>query len=236
MKRLMQIVLWAGLGVGLAAHAADPATDAMQQAYAPYRAALFRTNSQAQAESVQAIAQARQAWQSIIERFGKQPPLPYAGDAAFGSTLADVARVYVQAAHEIEAGQLTQAHETLERVRDLLAELRQRNGVVVYSDHMNAYHAEMEHVLQQGKALAATPEGRLTLIERVGVLGYLADRLRSEAPSSLAGNASFTQALSSLEASVSALRRAALAQDPAAIGQALGQLKKPYSQLFLKFG
>ena len=34
----------------------------MQAAYAPYRAALFRTNSKAQAESEQAIAQARQAW------------------------------------------------------------------------------------------------------------------------------------------------------------------------------
>ncbi len=53
-------------------------TDAMQAAYAPYRDVLFRTNSKAQAESEQALAQARRAWADIVARFAKQPPAPYA--------------------------------------------------------------------------------------------------------------------------------------------------------------
>lgn len=56
--------------------AADPVTDAMQAAYAPYRAALFRTNSKAQLESEQAVAQAHQAWKAISERFAGKPPAP----------------------------------------------------------------------------------------------------------------------------------------------------------------
>ena len=35
--------------------AADPFTDAAQKAYAPYRAALFKTNSNSQAEAQQAM-------------------------------------------------------------------------------------------------------------------------------------------------------------------------------------
>lgn len=45
--------------------AADPVTDAMQKAYVPYRAALFKTNSKSQPESKQTITQAQHAWSEL---------------------------------------------------------------------------------------------------------------------------------------------------------------------------
>ena len=224
-------VLWAG-----AARAADPVTDAINEAYGPYRAALFRTNSKAQAESAQAVAQAQQAWQALTERYAAQPPIPYDRDPGFVASLQAVHKVYAQAAAEVAQGQLTQAHETLEQARDLMAELRRRNGVVVYSDHMNAYHAEMERLLEQEQALTSSPQALLTLLKRVGVLEYLAARLRSEAPPKLQGQPEFMEALQALEGSVTVLHRAAMKQDAAAVREALGRLKGPYSRMFLKFG
>jgi hypothetical protein len=217
--------------------AADPATEAIQAAYVPYRAALFRTNGKSQPESEQAIADAMRAWSAVGERFAGAPPLPYAGDVRFAATVDEVAAVYREAERLIRAGRLADAHEELEKVRDLLADLRQRNGVVVYSDHMNAYHAEMEHVLGEGPRLLREPQGALLLMARVGALEYLAERLRTKAPPALQGDAEFNAGQKAVEGSVAALKRALLdGQDAAAIERAIGGLKGPYGRLFLKFG
>lgn len=219
-----------------AVRAADPVTDAMQAAYAPYRAALFRTNSGAAAESAQALDVARARWQQIADQFGAKPPLPYEGDAAFAGTLKDVLAVLDQARGQVAGGKLNEAHETLERVRDLLADLRRRNGVTVFSDEMNAYHEAMERVLNDGPAMIAAADGQLQLMASVGALQLLAARLRSEAPARLRGDTEFTPMLSALEASVAALRAAVIANDRDAIRRALGALKQPYSRMFVKFG
>lgn len=219
-----------------AANAADAVTDAVNEAYAPYRAALFRTNSKAQAESTQAIGAARDAWRRLSERFGAKPPPPYDRDQAFAETLAKVSAVYDRAADEIREERLADAHETLEQARDLMAELRRRNGVVTYSDHMNAYHEQMEHVLIDGAKLLDSPNGLAKLTAQAGVLEYLAARLRSEAPPALAKEAEFGRLVAQVQASVVALREAVFAQDPKAAREAMKQIKRPYSQLFLKFG
>jgi len=222
--------------IGLSAHAADAVTDAMQAAYAPYRAALFRTNGKSQSEAQQAIAQARQAWRGVSERYAAKPPTPYDRDADFAGTLDKVAAVYAKAAAEIDAGKLPEAHETLEAARDLMAAMRQRNGIVVFSDHMNAYHAEMEHLLIEGPKLLAGPQGVQLLTAQAGVLDYLARQLRAQAPAALLNNPEFEALLKDVEASVQGVKKAALSQDTAALKDAMARVKAPYSRLFLKFG
>ena len=241
--RLAALTLAATLS--FAARADDAVTDALQAAYAPYRAALFRTNGKSQPDAQQAMSQAQAAWKGLSERFASQPPAPYDRDRAFGSTLAQVAQVYDKAAAEIAAGKLPEAHETLEQARDLMAALRQRNGVVVFSDHMNAYHEQMEHVLTAGPGLlggggtngtSSTSGGLTALALEVGALQHLAGRLSSQADTSLRANPEFNTLLKAVQQSVADLRAAVLAQDAAAAKAALGKLKGPYSRLFLKFG
>lgn len=219
-----------------ATQAADPLTSAMQAAYAPYRAALFQTNAKAQAESERALREVRAAWQALRDRFGSAAPTPYAGDTALAATLAEVAQVLDTADAQVRAGRLPEAHETLERVRDLLAELRRRNGVVVFSDHMNGYHEAMEHLLRDGPALLKAEQGVLQLMARVGVLDHLAARLLSEADASLRAQPGFAEGQAAVAASVAQLRQALLAGDSAAAARAIAALKQPYSRLFLRFG
>ncbi len=231
------VLALAAAGLAVPAGAADPATDAMQAAYVPYREALFRTNGKAQAESERAIAEAMRAWRAFGERFAAAPPLPYAGDARFGATVDEVSAVYLEADRLIRAGRLADAHEALEKVRDLLAGLRQRNGVVVFSDAMNAYHAEMERVIEEGPKLLRQPRGPLLLMAQVGTLEYLAARLQAQAPPALQADPAFAPALKAVTESVAALRAAVLdGGDADAVGRAIGALKAPYSRLFLKFG
>lgn len=225
-----------GLCAALSVMAADAVTDAMTAAYAPYRVALFRTNSNAQAESEQAMAQVRQSWKTVMDQFAARPAAPYDRDAGFAETLAQVAAVYEAAELQVRARNLPQAHETLEKARELMAQLRRRNGVIAYSDHMNAYHAEMEHLLHDAPGLLAQPQGMLLLMARVGTLDFLAQRLRSEAPAKVAADPAFAPALQGVEKSLSDLRQATLDQNSTQVREALEKIKKPYSQLFLKFG
>lgn len=234
--RLASLVVFTLAMAPLPGRAADAVTDAMQAAYAPYRVALFRTNSKAQAESEQAIAAARGQWRALTERHGAKPGAPYDRDTAFAATLKQVDEVYARAEAQIGARQLPEAHETLEKARDLLSDLRRRNNVVVFSDHMNAYHEQMEHVLLDGVKGLAQPGGLLEVSALAGTLDYLARRLRSEAPATLAQDGEFKSLTDAVLASVSALRAAVARQDEAAVREAIGKLKGPYSRLFLKFG
>lgn len=223
------------LATGLA-HAADPVTDAMQKAYAPYRAALFKTNSNSQSDAQQAIDQARKAWGDIVKQFSSKAPAPYDRDSAFTSSLADVSKVYDKAATEIGKGQLTEAHETLEEARDVMADMRARNNVIVYSDYMNAYHAQMEHVLIEGPKILDGANGLLELTAQTGALEMLANKLASEASAELRGNEEFKTSLAAVQKSVTDLKAALFSQDKAKVKEALGKIKVPYSKMFIKFG
>lgn len=216
--------------------AADSFTDAAQKAYAPYRIALFKTNSNSQQEAQQAMQQAQQSWAQIVTRFAAQAPAPYDRDPAFTATLNDVAKVYAHAADQVGQGQLSEAHESLEKVRDLLADLRHRNQIIVYSDHMNAYHTAMEHVLNNGEKMLAQADGVQQLTAQAGVLSYLSDKLSSEAPADYLNNEEFKMLAQAQKKSVADLQAALFAQDSQAVKVALGKLKVPYSKLFVKFG
>jgi hypothetical protein len=74
------------------------------------------------------------------------------------------------------------AHETLEAARDIIAALRHRNQVVVYSDYMNDYHAQMEKVLIAGPKIIDQPGGMQQVTAMVGALDYLARKQVGEAP------------------------------------------------------
>lgn len=218
------------------AQAADPVTDAMQAAYAPYRMALFKTNGKSQAEAQQALTQAQQAWDKLGTQFGSKPAAPYDRDPTFAVSVAEVAKVYTKAMAEINANQLADAHNTLEHARDVMADIRQRNNVVVFSDHMNEYHSQMELIVSEGSATLAQPKGPLTMTAQAGALSYLAKRLSAQAPVSLTQNPEFTALIAAVNQSVGNLEAALLNQDIAAVKDAIGKLKAPYSRLFAKFG
>lgn len=218
------------------AQAADPVTEAMQLANAPYRMALFKTNGTSQSEALLALVQAQAAWDKLAQQFMTKVPAPYDRDAAFGASVAAVAKVYTQAQSEINASDLKAAHNTLEEARDIMSELRRRNQVVVFSDHMNTYHEVMEHVMVDGADTLAKPQGMQRLTMQAGALRHTADRLRTLAPEALTQNPEFMALLQAVQQSVAQLEEAVLAQDSTAAKAAIGKLKGPYSKLFAKFG
>ena len=205
----------------------------MRGAYADYRGALFQTNANKPEAAVQAVAAFQQKWSALSAANTAAPP-HYADDPAYAATLAKVAAITDTAAQEVAAGDLPKAHETLEAIRFEIGGLHERNGIVGFSDRMNAYHAKMEDVL--GKDYGGFDAAGLgTLGEDAAVLAYLAADISAHPPVE-ASDAAYKPLLDGMVDSVTKLSQAARAGDAAAAKAALGNLKVPYSKLFLKFG
>lgn len=206
---------------------------ALRAAYGDYRAALFQTNSGSQDGAVAAVEAFRKQWSALIAANPEAPP-QYADDPDFAVSLASVASIADRAAAEVADGKLAAAHETLEPIRDELGALRSRNGVITFSDRMNAYHAWMERVLGDGYD-GLSPAGMGKLREDAAVLAYLADDIVAHPPAD-AGGPAYAKLLDGMTASVSALVAAVRSGDAEAARKALKGLKPPYSKLFLNFG
>lgn len=205
----------------------------MRGAYADYRGALFQTNANQPEAAAKAVDAFRQKWAALGQANAKAPP-QYADDPDYAGTLARVGQIADEAAAEVAAGRLLEAHEKLEGIRDQIGGLHERNGVVGFSDRMNAYHAKMEEVLARDYG-GFDAAGLGLLREDAAVLAYLAGDIGAH-PAADAGDPAYGPLFDGVKGSVSALGEAARKGDPAQAKAALEGLKVPYSKFFLKFG
>ena len=205
----------------------------LRSAYGTYRIALFQSNSGNAEVTGKALTELAQGWGVLTETWSATPPPQYADDGAFAATLASVETIIGEATAQVSAGELGAAHLTLEEMREELGALHLRNGIVSFSDRMNAYHAHMEEVL--GADLAAMPDALGYLRESAAVLGYLADEIGSH-PAPEAADPAYEPLVGAFRQSVAALRDAARSGDIEAAKAAVGGLKMPYAKLFAKFG
>lgn len=227
-RTLAAAALGALLSFGTVAAVAGEVRDfeaAMRKAYADYRTALFATNAGKAEPAAKAVASFAAAWTPLA----KAPPPPqYVDDPVFAETMGKVSDIAVAAASQIAAGELPEAHETLEGIREEIGALHARNGVIGFSDRMNAYHARMEHVIGMDASDTAA------VAAEAAILAYLLADVSANPPAG--ADASFEGLVAAVAASIAAVRDAATAGDGVATKAAIGGLKMPYSKLFLTFG
>lgn len=234
-KTLLSFVALLALG---GAALAGPVADfemAMRDAYGNYRMALFATNSGKAEETGKAISAFTRKWSAITQSWGETPPPQYADDPQWAATVAAVTDTAAMAAAQAKSGKLAEAHGTLEAIRDALSDLHLRNGIISFSDRMNAYHAVMEQVLSSG-----VPKADQALLdqahEHAAVLSHLANDMLQHPPADAMGSEQFETLAGVFKGSVAAYLDAARSRDPAKIKAAMGGLKPAYSKFFLKFG
>ncbi len=236
MKRLITLTAAAALlgSVAFAGPVADFEKD-FRAMYSAYRTALFGTNAGKQDVSADSAAKLQDQLHMMIVSFGETPPPQYEDDPMWLETMTKAAATVETAQAQITEGTLTEAHETLEAVRDLFGELHRRNGVQTFSDRMNAYHAEMEDLLAMDVSALDTA-GVAKIRDHAAVLNYLAKDLLDNPSTEAEGSDDYSVLSKAFAGSVAALVEAARAGDPEQVKAAVGGLKVPYSKLFLKFG
>jgi hypothetical protein len=210
---------------------------AVEQAYAAYRKALFQTNMKDAEKSAKANEMFINQWGSIIETYNEQPPEVFSSDPKWADTLSSIKQIATTSAAQINDGRLAEAHETLEAIRDELSDLRKRNSVVVFSDHINNYHEVMEGLLESGYSPDKINEAALVEIRRqLAVLNYLAEAIKENAPGKYRADQAYEKLEQGLFASLDGLHDALETNDPKAVAKAIKMLKPAYAKLFLNFG
>jgi len=242
MKRFLVLLFVASqlLSLAVVAETTTPFqqfTQDLTAAYANYRTALFQTNKNDQEKSLKSTTAFHEQWQALMTQYADAPPEVFAADPQWKSSLETIEQTVVASLEEIKAGQIAEAHETLEAVRDELGDVRRRNSVIMFSDHINTYHEVMEHVMEWGAA-SQTLDAKAMLFarEQLSVLDFLAENIRQNTPQTYADNEKFQQLTKGLFASLAALREALDSNESEAILQAIKNLKAPYAKLFVNFG
>lgn len=208
-----------------------------QDAYATYRVALFETNKNNQEKSEESIKTFQKRWQKISTTYSQLPPETYQSDSSFSQALENISHIAQKSGEQIAAGQLAEAHETLEAIRDELSELRRRNSVIAFSDHINNYHAVMEHLLTGGFTPETINSDTVNTIRgQVAVLEYLAEAIKNNAPKEYSNNPKYLKLQKDLFGSLTQLDKAIEENNPQAISKSIKMLKPAYAKLFVNFG
>ncbi len=115
-----------------------------ESANAPYKLALLATSLGDGFNGQQRLAEFAGAWKAFRAALEQAPPPPFDTDARWHDDLRQVSAWAEDAGKQIGAGQLHEAHETLEQVRGRWAEMRRRNGLRWLGDGLTLFHDPME--------------------------------------------------------------------------------------------
>jgi predicted metal-dependent hydrolase len=208
--------------------------NALDAAYADYRQALYLTNQKNADATMKAITAFEAKWAALNATYAKAPPPQYVDDPKFADVMAAVAEINQRAKRLAAESKLAESHDVLEAIRDEIGNLRLRNGLMTFSDRINAYHAQMETMVTKAYD-GFSAAGLADLREDVAVLSYMADDLKRH-PSPQAAAADYGTLLQNLLDSVAAVQKAARSGDGAGAKASLPKLKPTFSRLFAKFG
>lgn len=241
MKKYLVLVTYLVVAVSSISFAAENAflqfNSDVEKAYSAYRKALFQTNKKDAEKSGKANEMFIQQWKQIRQTYATKPPEVFSSDPEWESTLTSIEEIAQKSAGQITEGDLAEAHETLEAIRDELTELRKRNSVIVFSDHINNYHEVMEGLLEgdytPDKIDAQTID---QLKGPISVLEYLAAAIKVNTPINYRENQQYQQLEAGLFDSLEDLSNALESKDPASINKAIKMLKPAYAKLFVNFG
>jgi hypothetical protein len=241
MKKYLVLVSYLLVAVSSISFAAENAflqfNSDVEKAYAAYRKALFQTNKKDAEKSGKANEIFIQQWMQIKQTYATKPPEVFSSDPEWKSTLTNIEEIAVLSAGQITEGHLAEAHETLEAIRDELTDLRKRNSVIVFSDHINNYHEVMEGLLEGGYTPEKIDSQTMDKLQgQIAVLEYLAAAIKENAPLKYREDQQYQKLETGLLGSLEDLNKALESKDPVSISKAINMLKPAYAKLFVNFG
>jgi hypothetical protein len=115
-----------------------------------YKRSLLATQSENPAMAKRQLETAHEAWYQVISRYYEEPPAEYAKDPRWQGDLAAITGHLHLGEWLVSEGDMETAHETLEPVRRIWLEIRERNGVRHFGDELTRFHEAMEPVVLWG--------------------------------------------------------------------------------------
>ncbi len=115
-----------------------------------YKGSLYATAAGKQESARRPLQMSREAWYQVLWRYYQEPPAEYGEDTDWQRELAAITGHLHLGEWLAYQGDMEGAHETLERVRRIWMEVRERNGVRHFGDELTRFHDVMEPVVLWG--------------------------------------------------------------------------------------
>ncbi|HIJ63796.1 MAG TPA: hypothetical protein HPQ04_13975 [Rhodospirillaceae bacterium] len=206
-------------------------------AWPHYRDAWVRSAENDAAATATALDAFAAAWSRVAEDVAAAPPPAFRGDAGFTPDLRLIGDIAGKAAFQAGRGRLAQAHATLQQGRAILGELRRRNGIAAYDDPLDEFEDKLAEVGDENlDQPEIPPEQFIHLVEQLGVLAYLVERLEKLVPPQWAGDPAFLEAAEGLSRQVATVKAAVFTGQAVAVRAALEDLRKNFNKFYLYYG
>jgi hypothetical protein len=206
-----------------------------------YKQALLASSQGRAREASSWAAKAETEWQAIIMYYYEEPPAAFRNDDMWLGDLAYMTGLQQVARWQLAAGQVQQAHYTLEPVRSVWADIHERNGQGRFEDALVRFHETMEPVVQWA---AGEREGGVSAANAAAfgkeVTALAAEWAKVAAARKGAVRAEFQARLEQLVAreteAIAALQQVAEKRQWSALPQAGAAVRAAFSDIYMEFG
>ena len=211
---------------------------AQADAYAHYREAAFYTRTGNTAVAGLALDEFIVKWTALVEAYADNPPVDYAGDADWKNTLQDVLTRAETGLDALDADGPEAAMEAINPIRDILGDLRRRNNVVTYSDHVNALSAAMDVLARYRKEVKDLGDAATVAMvrEQAAIVEALFEKCRDQAAREVATDPEFKRLVDGAAESMGKLLKSLETKDPLLYRIGIGELRSYERIMFLRFG
>ena len=220
---------------------ADEAADflaASAEAYGPYRSAVSYLHTGNAGLAGLALDEMAVRWQALCDRFRARPPAEFAADPAWRDSLDEITRHIEQARARLEAGDREGAAGALAPIRAGLGGLRRRNGIVTFSDRVDALSAAMEPLWVYRKDPPDLNDAQvvLRLREQAQALKQALETAGRNLPSGTNNDAQLRRLFEGAFAGIARLERAIGERNQKLFAGTIGELRSFERLIWLNFG
>ena len=211
---------------------------AQADAYTHYREAAFYVRSGNVAVAGLALDEFIVKWSALTDRFADSPPAEYAGDAEWKTTLLKVLVLAAIGLEALDADDVEAAKEAVNPIRGILGDLRRRNNVVTYSDHVNALSAAMDVLAHYRKEVKDLGDAAAVAMvrEQAVIVEALFEKCRNQAAREVATDPEFRRLVDGAAESMGKLLESLETKDPLLLRIGIGELRSYERIMFLRFG
>lgn len=211
---------------------------AVEEAYAPYRAAHFYLRTGNPFVAVLELESALTVWRDKVMPFAATLPDAFIEDAAFKATLDDIARRLADGHARAADGRAEAAVKVLDPIRPALAELRARNRISTYSDHVDRANAAMDALweFRRNQPKLSDPAVRNALRRAAAFVEMAYEICRDEAPAAFRDDPEFRRLVDGTLESMAKMWPAIDAKDLTTVINILREVRSFDHILWMRFG
>lgn len=211
---------------------------ARADAYSHYREAFFYTRTGNTAVAGLALDEFIVKWSALVDAYVGNPPAEYSGDAAWKDTLRDILARAEMGLDALDANDPKAARDAINPIRGILGDLRRRNNVVAYSDHVDALSAAMDVLARYRMEVKDLGDAEAVAMVRgqAAIVEALFEKCRSEAAPTVADDPEFKRLIEGAAESMAKLMESLKSKDLLLYRIGIGELRSYERIMFLRFG